>query len=49
MSDEGLIREMVSEPRLVKRPIVTTDRAHVVGAKKSDLERLVDEIQDIQR
>lgn len=45
LDDDALIRAMVGEPRLVRRPIVTAASAHVVGAKQADLEQFVDEIQ----
>lgn len=41
MSDEALIAAMVAEPTLIRRPIVVSGDAYVVGSRKADLERFV--------
>jgi arsenate reductase-like glutaredoxin family protein len=38
LSDDDLIQEMVKEPTLIRRPIVVSDAAHVVGSRKADLD-----------
>lgn len=45
MSDDDLVGAMVAEPTLIRRPILVADRAHVVGAKRVDLDRFIVDIQ----
>lgn len=41
LSDDELIRQIVAEPTLLRRPIIVGDQKHMIGAKKTDLEQFV--------
>lgn len=44
LDDRELVREMVAEPTLLRRPILVGDGAHLVGAKNAELQQFVREI-----
>jgi arsenate reductase-like glutaredoxin family protein len=45
LSDRELVGEMVAEPRLLRRPILVGDGAHLIGAKNAELQQFVEEIR----
>ena len=46
MGEDELIRAMVEEPTLIRRPIVVENDSHVVGARKADLEAFAAKSRD---
>lgn len=45
LNDRELVREMVTEPTLLRRPIVVGDGAHLIGAKNAELQQFVEKMQ----
>lgn len=45
LSDDELIQEMLAEPTLLRRPILLSDGAYVVGSRNADLEQFAADVR----